>query len=304
MSQSSKRNIYLLIIFLLLLINVVGAYFLIRGNQTNTEQAEEIVQLEQDYTATMADLKAQKEELAAMKGQNATLDSVIAVREQEIEKIQKDIELLLQKNQLTASELAQARELIKQLQMENATYAFKVDSLNRVTDSLEATTAELGDSLMTEKERTALLEEDKAYLTDKYEKGKLLQAADLYASGIILKERRGTEKETTKLRKVEEVKICFETGQNLVRDPGPVALYVRITDPKGETLYLPAQGSGTFTDAEGNDVRYTKEASFDYTGESKSVCVYWGAGITLEGTYEVAVYQDGYVLGETSFVLD
>ena len=92
-NKSSKKTVYLVIIFLLLLVNLVGAYYLFKGQQDLEATQVEVVDLKDDLSVLQSDFNAQLAQLDEMKGINAELDVVLAEREAEIkghlEEIQK-----------------------------------------------------------------------------------------------------------------------------------------------------------------------------------------------------------------------
>ena len=74
-------------------------------------------------------------------------------------------------------------------------------------------------------------------------------------------------------------------------------LILRIIHPKGETISVADQGSGTLKLAEsGQEVQYSKKADIDYAQANKKVSIYWSQNITSPGTYKVEVYQIGFCL--------
>ena len=77
------------------------------------------------------------------------------------------------------------------------------------------------------------------------------------------------------------------------------ALYVRIINPKGETIAVADQGSGTLQSADSPEqVSYTKKAEIDYNQTNKTIVVYWSMNIQQPGKYIVEVYQSGHVIGQ------
>ncbi|HWB62086.1 MAG TPA: MBG domain-containing protein, partial [Chitinophagales bacterium] len=95
------------------------------------------------------------------------------------------------------------------------------------------------------------------------------------------------------------LKVSFETGDNKVLETGPLSLFVRVLTPKGETISVADQGSGTLKDAStGTDIQYTKKADIDWTQANKKVEVYWSQNIKDAGTYKVEIYQSGYLIGK------
>lgn len=94
MKTNSKRTAYIVIILLLLLTNFIGAYFLLKGKKQSDIQQQEISNIETDYGIALKDIEAYETQLLSMKGQNAKLDSLIEIREKELDKIKKEIESL------------------------------------------------------------------------------------------------------------------------------------------------------------------------------------------------------------------
>ena len=79
---------------------------------------------------------------------------------------------------------------------------------------------------------------------------------------------------------------------------GTVSLYVRVINPKGETISVTNQGSGTLPLAESStQVQYSTKADIDWNQTNKKVVVYWKQFISSAGTYKVEIYQSGYLVG-------
>ena len=135
------------------------------------------------------------------------------------------------------------------------------------------------------------------------ELGSLLQADELTAVGIKVKDS-GVEKEIAKVKNVEKIMVCYQTGENIVREEGEVVMQLRLVSPNGESLFLEQEGSGSFTSKEnGQEIRFSKAASFNFDGGNKKVCIYWSHNIAQAGTYTAEMYQEGYLLGMTNFEL-
>ena len=129
MANNTKRTLYLVFIFILLLTNIVAGYFWLNSNKKNDVITEEKSVLETDYMNLQQDLETQMTELNSMKGENEDLDRIIAEREAEITQQQEKITLLFQQKNFTASELKKAKVMISSLQIRNANFMAKIDSL-------------------------------------------------------------------------------------------------------------------------------------------------------------------------------
>jgi len=141
-------------------------------------------------------------------------------------------------------------------------------------------------------------------LSQKVVLGSLLQLKQVDVNGI--KQRQNGKETTVRYAKAaESMKVSFETGQNAVLNNGPLSLYVRIVNPRGETISVVDQGSGTFQLAKsGTQLQYTKRADIDWNQTSKKVSVYWTQNISTAGIYHVEVYQSGYLIGQGQVKLD
>lgn len=302
-NKSSKKTVYLVIIFLLLLINLVGAYYLFKGQQDLEVTQTELVGLQDDLSGLQANFNAQLAELDEMKGINADLDAVLAEREGDIKLHLEEIQKWKNQSEFNKNELNKLKGKIIEFETERAAFIGQIDKLSEENQELLAIKMRLETDLMTEKNVTLSLTQDKAYLSEKFELGSLLQADELSAVGIKVKDS-GVEKEISKVKNVEKIMVCYQTGENKVREEGEVVMQLRLVSPNGETLFLQQEGSGSFTSKEnGQEIRFSKAASFNFDGGNKKVCIYWSHNITQAGTYTAEMYQEGYLLGMTSFEL-
>ena len=131
MASNTKRTLYLLFIFILLLTNIVAGYYWWNSNKANEEITEEKSALQTEYMAVQQELNNQIAELGEMKGKNAELDSIISIRESEIADQQAKITKLFKQKNFTAPELRKAKDMIASLEMQNAGFMLKIDSLTQ-----------------------------------------------------------------------------------------------------------------------------------------------------------------------------
>ena len=292
-----NKKIYVAIIVLLLLVNAVAIYLLYSENKAKNDVTSQKTTLQNEFKALGDTLDSKKMELEQFKGKNAELDSVINAKQDEIEKQKKTISGLFAKGKMTNTELAKAKEMITQYEASIADLQKKVDELSKQNQVLTNQNQQLSTDLTTEKKTTADLTNQNQGLSKKVELGSLLQLRSLTVEGIA-KKKNGKEVVEKKVKKVESLKISFETGDNKVLEPGKLSLYVRVINPKGETISVTDQGSGTLKSAEkGEPIQYTKEADMDWAQSNKKVVVYWSQNVKDAGIYKVEVYQSGYVVG-------
>lgn len=306
--QESKKSKYLIIIFLLLAINLVVGFFFFKNIKDSDAKIEaqdvEIFDLKDDLTTLQTDFNSQLAELDKMKGINAELDAVLAEREAEIKAHLGEIQKWKNQSSYNKGELNKLKDKIVEFESEKLAFKAQIDQLSEENAQLKEIKTQLEADLVTQKDSTALLNEENNYLADKFEIGSLLQADELTASGIKIK-NNGAEREVNKVKGTEKIMVCYQTGENKVREPGEVKMQLRLMNPKGETMYLEPEGSSTFTSKEnGETLRYTKQASFAFDGTNKKICIYWSHNITDSGTYTAEIYQEGYLVGVQKFDLN
>lgn len=298
-----NKKIYVAIILLLLLINGVALYLLYSENKAKKDLGEQKVALESDFKNLTDTLDAKSMELEAFKGKNAELDSMIVAQQGEIENQKKTISGLFAKGKMNANELAKAKEMITQYEAAISTMKQQIEQLTAEKQQLTAANQQLSTDLSTEKQTSSQLTEQNRGLSKKVELGSLLQLRNIEVLGI-KKKSNGKETDVNRVKQVESLRVSFETGDNKVLEAGGVSLYVRIINPKGETISVADQGSGTFKMAEtGDNIQFTKKADFDWTQSNKKVVVYWSQNIKDAGTYKVEVYQSGYLIGQGQVAL-
>jgi hypothetical protein len=154
-----------------------------------------------------------------------------------------------------------------------------------------------------EKQVTAQLSERNQFLAKKVEVGSLLPISNLdvdaVKTGVF-----GKEVTAKRAKATEGLRISFETGENKVLDPGTVSVYVRIINPKGETIAVAEQGSGIIQVVDNAEpVQFTRKADIDYSQTNKRVMLYWNEHINEPGVYKVELYQNGYVIGQSQIKL-
>ena len=293
-----NKKVYVAIIALLLLINGVALYLLYSENKAKKDLGDQKVALEQEYKSLNDTLDSKIVELEQFKGKNAELDSVISSQQGEIENQKKTISGLFAKGKMTSNELAKAKTMISQYEASIVEMKKQIEQLAQEKQVLTTQNQQLSTDLNAEKQTTSQLSEQNKSLGKKVELGSLLQLRNLTIEGIS-KKKNGKEVVEKKGKKTESLRVSFETGDNKILANGNVSLYVRIISPKGETISVADQGSGTLKLADsGESVQYTKQADFDWSQTNKKVVVYWSQNVKDAGVYKIEIYQSGYLIGQ------
>jgi hypothetical protein len=302
-SPDGNKKIYVAIIALLLLINGVALYLLYSENKSKKDLTAQKITLENDFKNLSDTLDAKIADLDQFKGRNAVLDSIIVEQQAEIEKQKKTISGLFSKGKMTASELAKAKTMIAEYESSIAEMKKRVEQLVAEKDQLTAQNQQLSTDLTNEKQTTSQLSEQNKGLSRKVELASLLQLRNIEVVGIKKKDN-GKDVTVSKVKQLESLRISFETGDNKILDAGNLSLYIRILNPKGETISVADQGSGNFTPAGTNEsAQYTKKADIDWNQSNKKITVYWSQNIKEPGTYKAEIYQSGVMIGQDEVTL-
>lgn len=298
-----SKGVFTGAVVVLLLLNSVTLYFYMNTRNEKADVTTQKTALQQQFNDLTSTFNQKTEELEQFKGKTAELDKAITEKQTMLDKNKRELTALFSKNKLTQRELDKARQLIAEYKASIADMSAKVDELTRQNQELMATNTKLNTDLSMEKNTTTKLSEQNQGLAKKVEVGSLLPIAKLDVEAI-KKRNNGKEVAVKRIKAAESLKISFETGANKVLDPGPISLYVRIINPKGETIAVADQGSGEILSATQTEpVKYTKRADFEYDQNNKKVTVYWSQQIKDAGTYTVEVYQNGYVIGSGKVTL-
>ncbi|HMR44104.1 MAG TPA: hypothetical protein PKC40_09730 [Saprospiraceae bacterium] len=253
-------------------------------------------------------------ELDQMKGTNAELNSIIE---------QQKAELGEQKNKIAGlinnkKDLARAREEIKNLTTQVQDYVAQIENLKSENQSLTDQNTQLSTDLSSQRmqneelstAKAALvsekqqLETERSALSEKVNFASVVKVDGIQATGY-------KEKDSGKLSKkkyaknVEVLDVCFNTTVNKVAESGKERFYVRIINPVGETISIDELGSGVIRSKEtGSEIRYTQMIEETYNNDAQKVCFKWeNPNGFQKGTYEVEIYNKGFLAGKGNFRL-
>lgn len=311
-SKSQKQNFLAIAVTVgVILLAVIG--FLAYSNISKARQLDQTVteleesenlrqELETQYNTALADLDAQKTTNQEL---NAMIDQQKAELEQQKNRI---AELLRNKGKLD-----KARVEIENLKSQASAYLAQIDKLKAENEALAGENSMLSqqkDSLnanlqnkVAENEALssakAQLVSEKDALTSKVNIASVIKMKQVTAVGQKVK-GSGKVKDENAAKSIDQIKVCFTTLDNSVTKAGVEKFYVRIINPRGETLAIEDMGSGMITNKKtGEEVRFTQVEELDYANEEVQSCMIWAPtnASFMSGDYTVEVYNKGYLAG-------
>lgn len=258
----------------------------------DTEQAKIILQNQLDSLTEQFELSRVDLEVK---------DSLLSKRDAEIFDKQKEIQNILNKSNVSESELKQAKRMINALNADIARFKQEIavlqqknDSLLVVNDTLRYNSFKLGEK--------ANIQKQKAEATEKKMRS-TFSVSNYQITGLRVR-NSGKEVETDKAKRIDKLRVSFDLDPNEFAESGEQEIYIAIYKPDG-TL-------GKFTDASPGQletwslgsVEYSDKVAFDYTkGTKQNVTFDWEEYDFPKGTYKIDLYQNGLKIGQKSLSL-
>lgn len=251
-------------------------------------------ELNEKIDSAKIELKKQKDQisnlLATSKDYKAIKAKINEMR-QSNDEFQKEISALKAENdQLTQSNM--------QLSTEKDLLATKINEERKNSDNLSAKNSNL-------EEQNAALKQQQKVLSKKVSKSSVIKVSDILVEGYKINSR-GKEVSQRRARDIEILRICFKTGTNDLLQNSHESFYIKIINPSGETVVVPSAGSGVIEsgDEEGKQISYSIMKEFNYESVEAVSCASWKPNIQFEsGTYNIEIYNKGYLAGKSTFKL-
>lgn len=245
-------------------------------NQISSELDQKIREIEA-LGGDVAELQKAKAELEAEKEQLTRSASIAQRRYGEIREKVQGYETLLKKKDV---ELNRLRALSDSLYAENT--------------NLKTTQNQLSDSI-------SQIAQKRAELQKKVNVASRLKAENIKVAAV---NKRGKEREGEfRDRQIEHLKVSFNLSDNPVAPIESKDILLRIIDPNGNVLFDVATGSGTMMINKREEFYTAKqEILFDNTRQQLTF-LYDKESDYEDGTYNVELYADGYLIGNEKFTV-
>ncbi len=297
-----KDNLKIIIGVLIAALVITWGYIIINHNQTKdilTQKNTEYVNVSTARDSIKAELDKAADRLDSLTGNNVQLQGALAEKNSELLKMKSNINSILKKKNASDAELAQAKQMITDLNGKIDGYVEEINKLKGENQQL--TTA--NQQLTTDK--TQLTNEKGELQTNlsktQAEKANIEDlASTLHASNINVAAMHvsgsGKESETSNAKRASLLIISCTLDENRVTASGKKSLYVCVYNPDGT-----ASGTeGTFKQRDGSDKPYTNRVEVNYEqGKPMPVSFNWKPGDKFQsGNYKIEIYHNGFKIGE------
>ena len=258
------------------------------------ESESRYTDLDTKYTATLA-------ELESYKGRNAELDSMLTVQENYVIGLKANLNKERKNRQMSDADY---KKHLAELDGVIAALNAKLETAQRENIVLTTQRDSLGADIGMKQTAITGLQTENTGLTKKVTIASLLVPVDVELVGSRFK-TSGKELVTYKAEKAEQIRLCFNVPVDNVAEAGKKVFLIRILSPGGTVLSVPEQGSGVFTSAvKQEEVQFTTSVTVDYNNLEKGVCVHWTQKTPYaSGQYTSEIYQEGYLVGKSTFVM-
>ena len=300
--EPKKDNRGTIIIALVIALIASWGYFLYSNNKTNnliTEKDAQYTVLDSTKNAIQKEYDDAVVRLEEMTKTNSSLDSLVKTKDTEMEALKGKFRNLVNKQNATAKDLADAKSLVGELNGRINQYIQEIERLQAENQQLSTDKA----NLTSEKK---VLEQDlnttqiaKKEAENKVDVGSTLHASRFSISPINEK-NSGKEKTTSRAKRVDKLRISFLIDENRISVSGKKILYIIAKDPAGKVIAESDLGSGKFDTRQDGNLDFTNRIEIDYVqGQEKSISFdFKQAEKYMAGNYSIWVYQNGFKIGE------
>lgn len=299
-TDDQRRKRYLIAIVVLAVLVVAMAVLLFMGNRTIEQKEASIDTLRVEQLELTNDLQNMLIQYDTLTVENEQLNAEIAAQEAEI----KDMLAQIERHKDDAYIISKLKKEAATLRDIMKGYLSTIDSLNTLNIDLRRDKEFLTEELTTAKTRAKELEETKKDLEDIVATGSILQATNLNAVGLRVR-NNGSQKEVSRAGRVEMIRTCTRLGENRITPAGKKTIYLRIISPDGVVMESKTGAEGRF-DFEGVSGKYSVKRVIDYNNEAFELCIFYTVGEDKElpsGKYIVEMYESGSLIGKTDFDL-
>ncbi|MBP7497416.1 MAG: hypothetical protein KA792_07115 [Bacteroidales bacterium] len=301
MEATRKINsnlVYKVIIAVLLLIIALLVWqIFIQKNKTNVIIVEKEVKnkvLQEELNSLITEHDSIKVEYAQLTDKLSSKDSIISAQAAEIK-------ILID----SQADYKRIKKKLNYLRDITQNYVREIDSLYKENKMLREENLAISNKYDKERKRNVALEEDKTVLKEKVNLASLLKATNISTMGVRM---RAGDKEivTDKASKVDKIKVCFTLLENLVAEPGPRSIYIRVARPDNKIIAFGTEDIYSF-EYNGQRLQYSMKKDIDYANKTMNICIYWEkrdkTTEAMKGVYTVTLYCENYLIGESRFAL-
>ncbi len=189
------------------------------------------------------------------------------------------------------SKLRDYQTQVKLLRSAAESYLHQIDSLSRLNKKLADENVSYRKEISSAKLRAEMAEEKAEELDNKVKAGSVLRARSISLVAL-----NGRDREISRIKSAERLRVDFVLAANELTQPGEKRVYLRLTSPDG--YLLTTESLPTF-DYEGEAMSYSAMRDVDYQNQDLDISIYYNSEGFTAGVYTIQLYCEGRLIGET-----
>jgi hypothetical protein len=293
MNMKNKQILWITTLVLLSSLVAAAVLYILRQNGLMQElvQQSELYkeELEDEYNNLSIQYEGYKLQISN--------DSLVAQLETEQLKVQRLQEELRTVKATDARRINQLRKELETLRTIMRGYVAQIDSLDRLNKQLLQKNRQVEEQFQAATQSVSQLTQEKEQLIETVQIASQLDASNISVRGITEKNR-----ETDKIKRMDQLEIRFTINKNITAPPGEKTVYIRIQKPDDDVLI---KNPSHLFPYENKQIPYSAKRTIAYTGEETALSIYWKIEEFLPpGTYRVDIFADGHRIGQNTFKLD
>lgn len=301
-NPKKKEQIIIAVLGVLLLGSLAYNVYQFNENQVQTENYEiDLKDTESAKNKLQNQLDSLSDEFERTRTEIEVRDSILSKRDAEIFDKQKEIQNILNKSEISESELRQAKRMIVALNADISRFKQEIsdlkaknDSLLVVNENLNVEKTSISEELISEKEKAIETEQNIR---------STFSVSNYKITGLQVR-NSGKEVETDKARRIDKLRVSFDLDPNEWAETGEKEVYVAIFKPDGSLGKFKDADSGELETWSLGTIRYSDKIKFNYTtGTKKNISFDWEDYEFPKGNYRIDIYQNGFKIGQKSLEL-
>jgi FtsZ-binding cell division protein ZapB len=292
--QENKKGtpVFLIVLTVFLALGLAFLVFSYFGQKKRMIEMETVLTQEKDSLAN--ELRLMVHGYDTLRSNNDTLNA----------KLGKERSRIVQLLSINASNL----QLVKSYKAEIGTmrnimksYIVQIDSLNTRNKILAAENIDIKQQRDVVQQTNVELSKVKEELSTKVEIASVIQAKDVVAVGLLKSKSNKNPKETTRLDRIDKIRVCFTLRANPIAKAGPKVVYLRIMRP--DSLVITSSPENLF-DFNSTKMIYTAKREADYLNQDIDLCIFVNnTGDFIIGNYKADLYLENNLIGGCTFMI-
>ncbi|MEA3446364.1 MAG: hypothetical protein U9R19_16735 [Bacteroidota bacterium] len=277
------------IVVLVVVIGIISYLYKTQIDETEIKIAE-VVKTTREKAEVKAELSAMYIQYDSVQTDNDSLNFIRNTQKDKIKDLLKNLNNKKFEIHTFKKEIKTMRNIMK-------SYIVQIDSLNTRNQILIAENKDVKAKFRKEKSAKEKLMTEAQQLEHQIENASVLKAKEIIVEPL---KKRG--RKTKSAKRVEKIKICFQLPDNTIAQSGDKEIYVRIARP--DELVLTESKDKLFL-FEGKEIVYSAMRIVEYNNLTvNNACIYYDNYEELiAGTYNVDIFSDGQIIGQSTFIL-